>query len=198
MFKPKYIIYRYLTSADWFNIYKPSGTEVGGGGQSYIDFPTNDIPMEQWGEFFDGADNVYCDSGTQGPIWTFPVISIGERTEQDIKIYQRRQQTVCIASQKITSRGENRINAWRPDNGFPEPSDPKERSSVPKNLMIYLVRCEDNSFFAGWTNAELLTGAGDLLGDIVGKNRHEGYASFYKFPKGINLNPNDRLHPLSS
>ena len=31
------IVFRYLTDADFFNMYKPTGTEIGGGGQLYID-----------------------------------------------------------------------------------------------------------------------------------------------------------------
>jgi len=43
MKKVKSIVFRYITAADFFNINKPSGTEIGGGGQSYIDFPTDSI-----------------------------------------------------------------------------------------------------------------------------------------------------------
>jgi hypothetical protein len=43
MQKVRSIIFRYLTTADFFNIYKPSGTEEGGGGQGYIDFPVNAV-----------------------------------------------------------------------------------------------------------------------------------------------------------
>ena len=46
------IVFRYLTDADFFNINKPSGTEAGGGGQSYIDFPTSVISLDDWRRFF--------------------------------------------------------------------------------------------------------------------------------------------------
>ena len=51
-------IYRFLTHADFFNIYKPSGTEERGGGQSYIDIPVSKVSVNQWKEFFSGVFGV--------------------------------------------------------------------------------------------------------------------------------------------
>ena len=41
----KSIVFRRLTYADFRHINKVGGEETGGGGQSYIDFPTADITL---------------------------------------------------------------------------------------------------------------------------------------------------------
>lgn len=193
------LIFRYLTSADYFNIYKPSGTEIGGGGQAYIDFPTASISLRDWGKFFDGAQSVYIDTGVKGPIWEFPIKSIGLPDEQEVKIYQRRPQSICIASQRITSQRQNRIYAWKPENGFPYPKDPTLRNEVPKNLVIYIIRTMDNDFWAGWSlNLDMIVS--DLiiknLGKIINKDSIEGYAGFIELNGSVGLNPSDNKKPF--
>jgi len=152
----KCIIFRYLTKADFFNIYKPSGTERLGGGQAYIDFPVASISLSEWHEFFKGIFGVSRSKGKQGPRWKFDIKSIGVAGTQRLTIYQRRKQTVCIAGQRITSSRENRINAWRPSNGFPEPVDPTDKNvPPPKKLAVFLVRTTDGEFWAGWFRTHL-------------------------------------------
>ena len=143
----RYIVFRYLTDADFFNIYKPRGTEIGGGGQSYIDFKTSYISHNQWYDYFSGVENR---PRTQGPSWTFNIHSIGLNSVQSLTIYQRRPQSFTISSQKITSRESNRVLAWHPNNGFPKPNDPTNRTSCPPKLAIYIVRTTDEEFWAGW------------------------------------------------
>ena len=200
MKKAKYIIFRYLTSADFFNIYKPSGTEEGGGGQSYIDFPVESVSMNEWGKFFDGAASVYCDTGEKGPSWTFPVNSIGLKDSQDLKIYQRRPQSVCIASQKITSRQGNRVSSWKPENGFPEPKDPTERSAVPKNLMIFIIRTVDDEFWAGWASGNSLASqaAQPVLAKMLPQSPEEGYAGFLDAKGQVLLDTSNATQPFTA
>ena len=73
----KYIIFRYLTNAEFFNINKPSGTEESGGGQVYIDFPVISIPLSRWDRFFSNSPNVKKSTRSRGPSWGFTVQSIG-------------------------------------------------------------------------------------------------------------------------
>jgi 5-methylcytosine-specific restriction protein A len=146
----KYVVFRYLTHADMFNIYKPSGMETGGGGQSYIDFPTARVPVATWQRFFRGARDVSVSSREIGPSWTFPIHSIGGFGTQQLTVYQRRLQSVCIASQKITSRKGNRVYAWRPENGFPAPANPEDREHQPSAVVIFIVRTGNDEFWAGW------------------------------------------------
>ena len=73
----KYIIFRYLTNAEFFNINKPSGTEESGGGQAYIDFPVISIPLSRWDMFFSNSPNVQKSTRSRGPGWGFTVQSIG-------------------------------------------------------------------------------------------------------------------------
>lgn len=195
----KAIIFRYLTAADFFNIYKPSGTEEGGGGQGYVDFPINAVSLDEWSQFFEGAESVICDTAAQGPSWEFPIESIGQGESQDLKIYQRRAQSVCISSQRITSPRENRVNAWRPEHGFPKPADPTERNSVPANLVIYLVRTNGNEFWAGWSQNELpgsSATANEILQKMLPNHEDEGHAGFIAVNGRLSINTEDTKHPF--
>jgi hypothetical protein len=68
----KYIIYRRLTTTDFFNMYKPKGSEKGGGGQSYIDIPYSAVPFEAWKKFFKG---IKYEKTKSGPLWRFKINS---------------------------------------------------------------------------------------------------------------------------
>lgn len=203
MQKIKSIVFRYLTPADFFNIYKPAETEEGGGGQSYIDFPVNAVSLDEWSQFFEGAGSVICDTAAQGPSWEFPISSIGqtESMDQELKVYQRRAQTICIAAQKITSRGENRVNAWRPEHGFPAPSDPSKRDTVPANLLIYLIRTAENKFWAGWSQ-NALPGKDDAANETLQKmlpdDEDDGHAGFIAVNGRLSLDTEDLKHPFVS
>ncbi len=88
-----------------------------------------------------------------GPRWDSPIHSISipaEEGRQDFYIYQRRAASVCIPRQHIHSGGANRVLAWHPQNGFPEPLDPTNRNQLPAGLVIYLVRTYDQEIWAGW------------------------------------------------
>jgi 5-methylcytosine-specific restriction protein A len=142
----KYIVYRRLTTTDFFNINKPTGIEEKGGGQSYIDIPISDVTLAQWKKFFAG---VAYEDAHSGPKWSFIVNSIGLTTPQLLVISQRRPATFSIRSQKLLSKESNRVFAWRPDHGFPLPKDPTKREPI-ENLVIYIAKTEDNEFWAGW------------------------------------------------
>ena len=100
MKKVRYVVFRYLTNADFFNMYKPRYTEAGGGGQSYVDFGVGSISSDDWQRFFDGVTSTMR---TQGPRWTFEINSIGLEQSQNITIYQRRPQSFSIRGQKTES-----------------------------------------------------------------------------------------------
>src|SRR3989339_316149 len=135
------LVFRRMTYADFRHINKVGGEEEGGGGQSYIDFPTADIPLPRWFEFL----GVNSDDGKVGPVWKFSINSLGLNSPIELKIYQRRKQSVCIASQKIHSRESNRVPSWHSDNGFPEDYNPDKQ-----NLVIYIIRTKDREYWAGW------------------------------------------------
>ena len=166
------IVFRYLTDADFFNINKPTGTEAGGGGQSYIDFPTSVFTIEEWNHFFDGVRDLSQSTGTVGPVWSFPIYSIGLPRDQkrQLKIYQRRPHSVSIASQKIHSQRSNRIRAWHPTFGFPKPNDPSNRHQLPTGLAVYLVKTNAAEVWAGWFmrgNAHLLPSNDQVVLDYL-------------------------------
>lgn len=145
------IIFRRLTTADFFNINKPSGTEAHGGGQAYIDVSTSSVPVRRWRQMLAGVPE---QSRVGGPAWEAEIRSLGvPGSRQKVTIAQRRPASVAIRSQKLTSREANRVLAWRPDRtGFPRPVNPRERESV-ENLVVYLVRLENGEVWAGWFRA---------------------------------------------
>ena len=159
------IHYRYLTDADFFNLNKPAGAEDGGGGQTYIDFPTKQIPVDEWARFFDGIIGLLREKVTQGDSWEVPVNSVGLHTPSDVqrvKLYQRRAASISVASQVLNRRSSNRVRAWLPEHGFPQPSAPYARTGqIPDGLCVYLARTADKEIWAGW----FLQGAGALTED---------------------------------
>jgi 5-methylcytosine-specific restriction protein A len=142
------LIFRKLTDADFFNINKPAGTEAGGGGQSYIDISTSAVTLRDWRTFLQGVSSF---QGEGGVGWTVPIHSLGTtQPVQDVKIAQRREASVSIREQKITSRANNRVHAWSPAlTGFPKPVNPAVRAHI-YNLHIYIVKLTNGEYWAGW------------------------------------------------
>lgn len=142
------LVFRKLTSADYFNINKPPGMEDGGGGQSYIDISTSAVTLANWDEFL---RDVPKSMRTSGPRWTVPVRSLGVSSEiQDVIIGQRRNTSVSIREQKLLSRSSNRVNAWNPNlTGFPKPKDPTVLEDI-GDLCVYIVKLTNGELWAGW------------------------------------------------
>lgn len=190
----KDVVYRFLTDADFFNIYKPPRTEAGGGGQTYIDFQTTHVPVARWQTFFNNVTWLTTGTRAKGPQWTFPIYSIGippAPPQQMLVMYQRRTNSVCISSQYIHSRNANRVLAWHPDNGFPRPVDPADRHQLPDGLAVFLVRTFDNEVWAGWFNANdpkqkasRDAGAKLLLNEMLAASRQPGDAGVLGFKTG--------------
>lgn len=202
----KDVIYRFLTDAEFFNIYKPPKTEAGGGGQTYIDFKTKFIPVLQWESFFDGVVGLTVGTGAKGPTWTSPVYSVGvsSQPQQTMLVYQRRSASVCISSQYIHSKKANRVSAWHPSNGFPQPSNPADRQQLPDGLVVFLVRTFDNEVWAGWANVNnpankgwADTSARLLLSPMFAAARQPGDAGILTFTQGqLHLDTNNAQAPI--
>ncbi|HDU8610350.1 TPA: HNH endonuclease [Morganella morganii] len=212
MERVKSIVYRHLTNADFFNINKPPGMELGGGGQAYIDFPTSSVTPAQWHEFFIGINGVSVQQETQGPSWIFPIYSLtldnGQNPAvQSLKIYQRRQQSVSITSQKLFSSRSNRVRAWHPQSGFPVPVDNTDRSQCPDGLMVYLAATYEGRVWAGWflndgtTQLPLKGIPPQSINSMFSLPADaEGYSGIINFHSTdyLYLNPLDRDYPLQS
>ncbi|EGO4270460.1 HNH endonuclease, partial [Escherichia coli] len=212
MERVKSIVYRHLTNADFFNINKPPGMELGGGGQAYIDFPTSSVTPAQWHEFFTGINGVSVQQETQGPSWTFPIYSLtldnGQNPAvQSLKIYQRRQQSVSITSQKLFSSRSNRVRAWHPQSGFPIPVDNTDRSQCPDGLMVYLAATYEGKVWAGWflndgtTQLPLKGIPPQSINSMFSLPADaEGYSGIINFHSNdyLYLNPLDKYYPLQS
>lgn len=195
------IAFRYLTEADFFNINKPIGTETGGGGQSYIDFPTASITVPEWRKFFAGVKDLDESQGQHGPAWLFPIYSIGLSRwyVQDLKIYQRRHASVSIASQKIHSSSGNRVFAWHPTYGFPNPKNPSDRNQLLPGLAVYLVKTTRGEVWAGWFqrgNTDLLPSSDATalrhISNMLAADCQEGTSGIMHYSSGdLTLNCED-------
>jgi 5-methylcytosine-specific restriction protein A len=204
----KNIVYRFLTDAEFFNIYKPPRTEAGGGGQTYIDFQTTFIPVARWHTFFSGVKDLKVGTRANGPEWRFPVHSIGvppAPPQQILMVYQRRPASVCISSQYIHSKSSNRVHAWHPSNGFPQPGDSADRHQLPDGLAVFIARTFNHEVWAGWFNANdpVNRGWADakarlLLSHIFAAARQPGDAGMLTFKQGqLRINTNDSKVPLT-
>ncbi|MBO7637273.1 MAG: hypothetical protein J6S89_11930 [Paludibacteraceae bacterium] len=137
------LIFRRLSQADFKNISGQGGVE-GGGGQGYIDISTKGVTKEMMYSFLGAETSI----GAKGPRWEFQVksLSLGDE-EQTIAIYQRRDASFCIASQKIGTRESNRVEIWKTERtGFPDES----YDEVSNPLIVYIVKTTDNTYWAGW------------------------------------------------
>jgi 5-methylcytosine-specific restriction protein A len=143
------LVFRRITPAEFYNIYKPKDSEPGGGGQTYIDFPISKISFGDWSDFFAG-ETVRSQGG--GPSWDFTLRSLGVSEVQQIELSQRRGASFSIRRQTLGRRGANRVFSWHPDNGFPRPKDPRKRQGI-SNLVVYMIRSTDGEYWAGWFQA---------------------------------------------
>lgn len=185
------IHFRYLTATDFFNIYKPADTEAGGGGQTYVDFPTAKVPRAAWDALFDGLNGLTVRTRANGPEWEFPVFSLGipqVDEPQRISVYQRRAQSIVISSQNVQRREGNRIIGWLPPHGFPAPADASQRhGQLPDGLCVYLFRTTENQIGAGWflNGRETVVGdegAADLLAPMLAPGSRAGSAGVIRVP----------------
>ncbi len=97
------LVFRRMTYADFRHINKIGGEEMGGGGQSYIDFPIADIHLQKWFDFL--GNNTGVGAGNR-PQWDFRINSLGFVAPITLRIYQRRAASVSIA---ITEDSQQRI-----------------------------------------------------------------------------------------
>ncbi|WP_213611379.1 HNH endonuclease [Pseudoalteromonas sp.] len=186
----KNIIFRHVTDADFYNMYKPKGSEEKGGGQSYIDFPTKGVSVDDWGIFFNQVNNVKKGTVTNGPSWDTKVQSVGIEGVQNLRVYQRRKQTICVANQKLNSSRSNRVVSWHPSHGFPQPVDNTHSSQCPKGLTIYFASTYEGNIWAGWfindgvadlpTNSQNL----ELFGDLLSQEYERGRSALLSFNEG--------------
>ena len=137
------LIFRRLSQADFKNISGQGGVK-GGGGQGYIDISTKGVTKEMMNAFLGDATSM----GTNGPRWEFKVksLSLGDE-EQNLVIYQRRETSFCIASQKIGTRECNRVEIWKTEKtNFPNESYDEDGNP----LIVFIVKTTENTYWAGW------------------------------------------------
>ena len=137
------LIFRKLSQADFKNISGQGGVE-GGGGQGYIDISTKGVTREMMYAFLGKETSM----GAKGPRWEFKIKSLSlVDQEQTVAIYQRREASFCIASQKIGTRESNRIEIWKSEvSTFPDVT----YDEINNPLVVFILKNEENEFWAGW------------------------------------------------
>lgn len=200
----QYVVYRYLTHADYNNMYRPKDMISGGGGQKYIDFPTGSVSLADWQRFLAeppvGINHVLPHNRHR---WeNVPVRSIGlpDTEEQLITIYQRRDATIAVAEQHI-EQVATRIRAWHPDHGFPEPTDRRDIGEPEDGLSVFLAKTHDGDIWAGWflnpRQFPVRQDAVTLLEEMLAADSESGDAGFLSFQEDmLLLDENSALCPL--
>ncbi len=137
------LIFRKLSQADFKNISGQGGVE-GGGGQGYIDISTKGVTIEMMYDFLGTETSMVA----KGPRWEFTVKSLSMDNEgQTVAIYQRRETSFCIASQKVGTRESNRIEVWKTDNtNFPD----TQYDETNNPIVIFILKTIENEYWAGW------------------------------------------------
>jgi 5-methylcytosine-specific restriction enzyme A len=186
----QFVAFRYLTVEEYWNIYKPRGTQERGSGQLYIDFPTRVVARRDWSDFFSQVARARQDTLTYGPRWRCPVHSIGHVSDGVVQLalQQRARSRFCIANQNTNFGHAERVPAWAARNGFPapDPSLTRAQIGVPDGLCVFLARTYDNEVWAGWFDrnsaARLCKSkrAGDILAELLDDLNGPGDSGFIR------------------
>lgn len=192
------LVFRRITRADFFHINKQPGTDTTGGGQSYIDFPVNDVAINTWRDFF---ASIMPEEKSNGPLWTVEIKSLGGLGSQKVDIGQRRPASVNIRAQKMFSLRSNRVFAWHPDHGdFPlaptdiESADDPRIPALIKGLIIFILKTDQDEYWAGWSRAKKIKGL--IAADARFKKMLVGQAGHLSFDPTVALDISDLKDPF--
>lgn len=133
------LVFRKLTSNE-FKAITNTINSVGGGSQTYIDFPKGCISDDEFKEFFDSKGR----PNANGYEWEFYVnsLSLGQTHQKEI-ISARRSSSNSLREQNK----ENRIEIWKNEkSGFP--SDSYDEKNNP--IIVYIIKSNNREYWAGW------------------------------------------------
>ena len=133
------LVFRKLTSNE-FKAITNTINSVGGGSQTYIDFPKGYISDDEFKEFFDSDGR----PNANGYEWEFYVnsLSLGQTHQKEI-ISARRSSSNSLREQNK----ENRIEIWKNEkSGFP--SDSYDEKNNP--IIVYIIKSDNREYWAGW------------------------------------------------
>lgn len=133
------LVFRKLTSNE-FKAITNTINSVGGGSQTYIDFPKGCISDDEFKEFFDSDGR----PNANGYEWEFYVnsLSLGQTHQKEI-ISARRSSSNSLREQNK----ENRIEIWKNEkSGFP--SDSYDEKNNP--IIVYIIKSNNRGYWAGW------------------------------------------------
>lgn len=133
------VLYRRLTNAE-FNATSDIVSQENGGGQTYFDFPKGSVSDEELLDFFDMISPQSIQNGYE---WDFKINNLKINISQNATISARRASSNSLRNQQIGK--ESRLKIFNPENGFPTQYD---ESSNP--LVIYIIKDDTNSYWAGW------------------------------------------------
>ena len=133
------LVFRKLTSNE-FKAITNTINSVGGGSQTYIDFPKGCISDDEFKEFFDSDGR----PNANGYEWEFYVnsLSLGQTHQKEI-ISARRSSSNSLREQNK----ENHIEIWKNEkSGFP--SDSYDEKNNP--IIVYIIKSDNREYWAGW------------------------------------------------
>lgn len=133
------LVFRKLTSNE-FKAITNTINSVGGGSQTYIDFPKGCISDDEFKEFFDSDGRPNANDYE----WEFYVnsLSLGQTHQKEI-ISARRSSSNSLREQNK----ENRIEIWKNEkSGFP--SDSYDEKNNP--IIVYIIKSDNREYWAGW------------------------------------------------
>lgn len=133
------LVFRKLTSNE-FKAITNTINSVGGGSQTYFDFPKGCISDDEFKEFFDSDGR----PNANGYEWEFYVnsLSLGQTHQKEI-ISARRSSSNSLREQNK----ENRIEIWKNEkSGFP--SDSYDEKNNP--IIVYIIKSDNREYWAGW------------------------------------------------
>lgn len=133
------LVFRKLTSNE-FKAITNTINSVGGGSQTYIDFPKGCISDDEFKEFFDSDGK----PNANGYEWEFYVnsLSLGQTHQKEI-ISARRSSSNSLREQNK----ENRIEIWKNEkSGFPLDSYDEKNNPI----IVYIIKSDNKEYWAGW------------------------------------------------
>lgn len=134
------LIFRKITQNE-FKAITNTINSIGGGSQTYVDFPKGSISDEEFQEFFDNS-GVTIDGKSYS--WNFKVnsLSLG-RTQQEETISTRRDSSNSLREQN----NEKRIEILKPNrSNFPSNDYDSEHNPI----ILFILKDELHEYWAGW------------------------------------------------
>ncbi len=156
------IFIRKITQGDLWNIERRNGQgPTTGGGQTYLDIPLGQIPLEKLFKFLN-IENTEENIATP-PSKNINIRTIGNATQESIINFSYRvgNNRYKISNQNRHKEASQRPHCWTEANHFPTlPDTITSKEDIPdelfSNLKIFIVKTLDGNYFGGFFNQDAL------------------------------------------